>query len=236
MSELQDRIAGIVDRIAQAEKKSGRPQGATKLIAVSKTKSFEHIQEAYDLGLRHFGENYIQEATRKIERAKLQNLDVHWHLIGPLQTNKSKYAVGRFDTIQSVDRIDLAKILNKRAAEAQVIQKIMIQVKLGDEPTKSGVPVGALDVLLGQMQGLERLQVVGLMSLPPLDAEPEASRHYFVQLRKLKEELLKKFESQQMKFEELSMGTTFDFDIAIEEGATMIRVGTAIFGRRGEAR
>ncbi len=230
MSKLQD----VLKRISEAEVRAGRAAGSVTLIAVSKTKSLEEMVAVAATGVLNFGENYVQEATRKIEKIKTgkPEIDIKWHLIGALQTNKSKFVVGKFLTIQSVDRFELGKTLDQRAVEAGVIQNIMIQVKLGDEPTKGGVSAADLPELLKKIVPLKNLRIEGLMVLPPLNVEPSSSRKYFAQLRKLREETAKFVPAESGSYKELSMGTTHDFEVAIEEGATMVRVGTAIFGPR----
>lgn len=225
-------VEDVLEKIAKAEAKALRPCGAVTLIAVSKTKSLELVLAAAQKGVINFGENYVQEASKKIEKVKSTHPHLKWHLIGALQTNKSKFVVGKFETIQSVDRLELAKTLNQRATEAGVIQKILIQVKLGDEPTKGGVSPQNLPELISKMSDLTNLRLEGLMTLPPLDVDPEASRKFFVNLRELQRQSAKLVSPSMGSFKELSMGTTHDYDVAIEEGATMVRVGTAIFGSR----
>lgn len=230
-----ERLANVLDRIRDAEKRAGRAPGSVTLIAVTKTKSSETVALARSLGLTHFGENYVQEATRKMERVKsmLPNMEIHWHLIGSLQTNKSKFVVGKFDLIHSVDRIELARTLNTRAQEAGIIQNILVQVKIGDEPGKGGALPQAAPALIEAIQELPALRIRGLMMLPPLEAEPEDSRKYFAKLREYQVEWTKLLSPERGSLEHLSMGTTHDFEIAIEEGATLVRVGTALFGPRG---
>jgi pyridoxal phosphate enzyme (YggS family) len=231
---LSDKFQLVIARIKEAEKRASRSEGAVTLIAVSKTKSFDQIASSLRMGVSNFGENYVQEATKKIERMKILNplSEVKWHLIGALQTNKSKFVVGKFETIQSVDRIELAQALNKRAVEAGVIQNILMQIKLGDEPTKAGVDPNDAPTLIEKIAALKNLRLEGLMSLPPVDAEAESSRKYFAQLFELKEKWTELVDETQGSFSQLSMGTSHDFEIAIEEGATMVRVGTALFGAR----
>lgn len=229
-----ERLSHVVSQIESAEKRSGREPGSVTLIAVSKTQSTELVAQALKVGVFHFGENYVQEATKKIDRIKLidPTSKVHWHLIGSLQTNKSKFVVGKFETIQSVDRLELAQALDKRALEAGVIQNIMLQIKLGDEPTKGGVLPTDVPSLIEKLAALKNIRLEGLMSLPPIEAEAEGSRKYFAELYILKNEWAKLVDPIQGSFRHLSMGTSHDFEIAVEEGATMVRVGTAIFGSR----
>jgi PLP dependent protein len=232
--DVAEQLRGVVERVRQAEIRSDRKPGSVTLIAVSKTKPAESVLSAIRSGVLDFGENYVQEATKKMEKIKSQapHAQVKWHLIGALQTNKSKFVVGKFETIQSVDRIELARTLDARASEAGVIQNILLQVKLGDEPTKGGVSPASAPELIKKITALKNLRLEGLMSLPPIEAEPEASRKYFAQLRSLHLEWAPLVSAECGTFQHLSMGTTHDFEVAIEEGATMVRVGTAIFGTR----
>lgn len=231
VSKINERVTKILERIDKAEAKAGRTKGSVTLIAVSKTKPADFVYAAAQCGVIHFGENYVQEASKKIDRLKLTP-NIKWHLIGALQTNKSKSVVGKFETIQSVDRIELAKALNSRAIEAGVIQNILIQVKLGDEPAKGGIRSEKIKDLIREFSNFKNLRIEGLMSLPPIDSEAESSRKYFVQLRELQSQLAKSVSPEVGSFQHLSMGTTHDFEVAIEEGATMVRVGTALFGPR----
>jgi pyridoxal phosphate enzyme (YggS family) len=234
MSASNERLRHVLQRIENAESRARRTPGSVTLIAVSKLQSIEQVRSALMVGVSHFGENYVQEATKKIERIKIlhPDLPVKWHLIGALQTNKSKFVVGKFETIQSIDRFELALALDRRAQEASVVQNILIQVKLGDEPTKGGVTVKDTPQLIEKIALLKNLRIEGLMSLPPVEVEAEASRRYFAQLFELKSKWSDLVDSNTGSFSHLSMGTSHDFEIAIEEGATMVRVGTAIFGQR----
>ena len=159
MSASNERLHQVLQRIEKAEKRAARTPGSVTLIAVSKTRSVEQISSALKSGVVHFGENYVQEATKKIERVKILHNDqvVKWHLIGGLQTNKSKFVVGKFETIQSVDRFELAQALDRRAQEAGVTQSILIQVKLGDEPTKGGLDAKDVPNLIEKIAGLKNL-------------------------------------------------------------------------------
>jgi len=232
MSEENLKI--ILERVRHAERRANRESGSVTLIAVSKTKSADLVSAALKVGVSDFGENYVQEATKKMERVK--NLHpaqtIKWHLIGALQTNKSKYVVGKFETIQSVDRFELAKSLNARAQEAGVRQNIFLQIKVGDEPTKGGASPKEVPELIEKLIPLSNLRLEGLMVLPPIEAEPEASRKYFIQLRQLRDQWAGLVEPGVGALKQLSMGTSHDFEVAIEEGATMVRIGTAIFGGR----
>ncbi len=221
-------------KIVEAEKRSGRAPQSVTLLAASKTRSAEALLQIINSGVAHFGENYVQEASKKIEKIKVlaPEKKVHWHLIGALQTNKTKSAVGRFETIQSVDRIELAAALDARAKEAGLVQNILLQIKLGDEPTKGGVLATEAPLLIEKILGLKNIRLEGVMSLPPIEAEAEGSRKYFAQLRELRLKWAGLVSPESGSFTHLSMGTTHDFEVAIEEGATMVRVGTAIFGSR----
>jgi pyridoxal phosphate enzyme (YggS family) len=238
MSEPELRLQAVKDRVAAAEKRAHRAIDSVALIAVSKTIPAEgvlsSIQNFASTEAVNLGENYVQEAVKKMDwiKIKFPQLKIKWHLIGALQTNKSKEVVGKFETIQSIDRLELARALDKRAGEASIVQNILVQVKLGDEPSKGGVDPLLLSNLLKQITELKNLRLEGLMSLPPIEAEPEASRKYFVQLRDLRAKNHILVPATSGSFSHLSMGTTHDFEVAIEEGATMVRVGTAIFGIR----
>jgi pyridoxal phosphate enzyme (YggS family) len=226
---IADNIARIKQDIQTAAKKIGRTS-PIKLIAVSKRKPVAAIKQALDSGQADFGENYMQEAVEKI--TTLAEPDAIFHFIGPLQSNKAKLAVHHFDLIHTVDRLKIAKTIAKHAAKIGKIQKILIQVNVGLEEQKSGVLPDQAKELLQAIKPLPSLEICGLMTIPPHGREPQESRSYFAALRKLglklQEEGLLATNGQL----ELSMGMSSDYQIAIAEGATMIRVGTAIFGQR----
>lgn len=205
-----------------------------KLVTVTKTVSFDRIREAIGLGLRVFGENKVQEAKKKIDTCKLEikDCEIEWHMVGHLQKNKAKTAVTLFDLIHSIDSVELARELNKHAEKIGKIQKILIQVKLSEEETKHGVLKKDLKDLIRNTTNLKNLSLKGLMTMPPFFDKAEMSRPFFRQLRELRDHL----EAEGYRLPELSMGMTNDFEIAIEEGATLVRIGTAIFARarRGE--
>lgn len=216
----------IFARIRASERQAGRMAGEVKLIAVSKTKPLEMIDEAVAAGALEFGENYVQEAIVKVaERPELI-----WHFIGGIQTNKAKDVVGKFALLHSVDREKLARELDKAAAALEIVQDVLIQVRIGDEDTKHGVPPEDTCAFVRSFHQFRNLRVRGLMSLPPLTDNEQRSRGYFAQVRELAN--LVKREPPSDAFDVLSMGTTGDFEWAILEGATHVRVGTAIFGRR----
>ncbi len=226
MSQIARNLEEVRNRIEAAARRAGRDPAAVKLVAVSKTVDPERIRDALAAGQKIFGENYLQEARGKIEAL---GPGAQWHFIGHLQTNKAKAAVALFRLIHSVDRVHLAQALEKAAAQTGKVQEILLEVNLGGEETKSGAPPQAVAELLQEAALLPHLRVQGLMTMPPWLADPEAARPYFRGLRELRDRLLK---LAICPLPELSMGMSGDFETAIEEGATLVRVGTAIFGRR----
>jgi pyridoxal phosphate enzyme (YggS family) len=225
LTPIAQNLAEVRATIATACRKVNRDPEEVRLVAVSKTVGLERIREAVAAGQKIFGENYLQEAKDKI--AALNNMS--WHLVGHLQTNKAKAAVALFDLIHAVDRIKLARELNAAAARLGKIQDVLIQVKQGGEDTKSGVaPDKALE-LVQEVARLPHLRLLGLMTMPPWFADPEEVRPFFRALRELRERLR---DLSGLPLMELSMGMSDDFAVAVEEGATLVRVGTAIFGRR----
>jgi pyridoxal phosphate enzyme (YggS family) len=218
----------IQDRIAQARQKSPYPTEVT-LIAVSTTHSPESIREAYEAGLRHFGENRVQEWEGK--RAQLEDLPATWHLIGHLQSNKSARAAKAFHSVDSVDDFALAQRLDHARTELNIKEKlrILIEVRIENEATKTGAELHTLPQLLEKIAQLKNLDVTGLMCIPPFLEDPEKVRPYFAHLRKLRDDLAA---SSALPLPVLSMGMSHDFEAAIQEGATEVRIGTAIFGTR----
>ena len=220
---LADNIASVRKRIAAAAERSGRDASGIKLVAVSKTHPVASLREAIDAGALALGENKVQEAEEKI--TSLGRTAAEWHLIGHLQSNKARKAVQLFDVIQSVDSIDLAERLERICAEeGREKLSVLVQVDLADEPTKSGIAANELGQVVAAARGYRHLSLDGLMLLPPFFEDPEGARPYFSRLREIRDHLL--------PGGELSMGMTHDFEVAIEEGATIVRVGTAIFGQR----
>ena len=216
-------------RIRRAAQLCGRDPESVRLVAVTKTVPAERVRQAVAAGVRILGENYIQEARPKIE--SLAPLPAAWHFIGHLQTNKAKYAVRLFDLIHTVDSLKLARELNREAGKIEKIQEILLQVNIAQETTKSGVSAtGALE-LFDAIQPLAHLRVKGLMTMPPYFDAPERVRPFFRELRKLLERVNTRLEPANA-LGQLSMGMSGDFEAAIQEGATLIRVGTAIFGAR----
>ena len=225
MASIKENLLGVMERIEKAARKVGRDPNEIKLVAVSKTVEAARIKEAIEAGVSILGENYVQEAQKKIEEVGRL---VSWHFIGHLQSNKVKYAIRLFDMIHSLDSIPLAEELNRRAEQADRVIRVMIEVNLSKEATKFGTDEEVVVNLAKRIQNLKHLFLEGLMTMPPYFDSPEMSRPYYIALRALKERMVK--EGVPMK--ELSMGMSNDFEIAIEEGATYVRVGTAIFGPR----
>ncbi|MCX7794052.1 MAG: YggS family pyridoxal phosphate-dependent enzyme [Thermodesulfovibrionales bacterium] len=230
MNSFIERVSSVYKRICHAAMRAGRSPEEIKLIAVTKTVPVEKILEAVEAGLRIFGENRVQEARDKIPviMNKCEGLKISWHMIGTLQKNKAKYAVKLFDMIHSVDSEELALEINRQAEKISKIQDILIEVKLSPEETKHGIKPEKLFKLLDFISSLKNLNIKGLMTVPPYSENPEDSRPYFRKLRNLLEEA----NIRGFNIKELSMGMSGDFEIAIEEGATMVRIGTAIFGER----
>jgi len=229
--QLAARLAAIRARITAAAKRIGRVPEEITLIAISKTHPASVIKRVIEFGAADIGENRVQEAERKI--AEVGRDAARWHLVGHLQANKARRAVNLFDVIHSLDSLDLAQRLERLCVE-EGIEKlaVLIQVDLGHEETKSGIDESELTHLVEGLGPLSRLEFTGLMTLPPFFDDPEQSRPYFRRLRQLRDELAAHGAFGSGKGE-LSMGMTNDFEVAIEEGATMVRVGTAIFGERG---
>lgn len=226
---IADRLTEVRARIAAAARPAGRDPFSVRLIAVSKTFPTRLIREAYAAGQRDFGENRVQEALQKI--SETTDLEIRWHLLGHLQTNKARRAGPAFATIQSVDNIELLEKLDRAAGEAGRSPELLIQVDLAGEATKHGAPPGEVPRLFQTAAACRAARVVGLMTLPPVPDTPEDSRRWFRQLRDLRDGWLTSGVPAPM-LRELSMGMSGDFEVAVQEGATMVRVGTAIFGSR----
>ena len=226
---MKAHIDTIRGRIRSAVLAAGRRPDTVRLVAVSKTVPAERVREAVAAGITLLGENYIQEAREKVEA--LHDLGLSWHFIGHLQSNKAKYAVRLFDMIHSVDSIKLARELDKQAAKNAKMQDILIQVNTGKEASKSGVYEEEALALVREAGRMEHLAVKGLMTLPPYFNAPEKVRPYFQALRELRDRIRDEALNG-VAMEELSMGMTGDFEAAIQEGATLVRIGTAIFGER----
>jgi pyridoxal phosphate enzyme (YggS family) len=246
MSEIKENLLKVMERIERAARRSGRNPAEIKLVAVSKTVEVARVKEAIEAGVSILGENYVQEAQKKIEeigrpactepasrslaegRRFGEGRSVSWHFIGHLQSNKAKYAVNLFDMIHSLDSISLAEELNRRAEKINRVIKVLIEVKLSEEATKFGAEEEGVVILAKRIINLNHLSLEGLMTMPPYFDSPEMSRPYYIRLRELKEKMVR----EGIPLRELSMGMSNDFEIAVEEGATFVRVGTAIFGQR----
>ena len=230
MSGVSEKLRALERRIEKVCERVGRDKESITLIAVTKTVNVQKIRESLKAGVVHIGENYVQEAKAKYD--ELKNEKIIWHFIGHLQSNKAKQAVKIFDWIQTVDRMSLARKLDKYAqSERDKPLPVLIQVNVGDESTKSGVSPEEVLELYKQIRSFDGIVVRGLMTIPPYFEDSEDVRPYFRKLANLLEELKEKSSTPEL-LTELSMGMSHDFEIAIEEGATMVRIGTAIFGPR----
>ncbi len=225
---ISENLSIVTDRISASARRAGRDPAAVRLVAVSKTVEPARVVEAIKAGIKILGENYVQEAQKKIE---VLGHPVEWHFIGHLQTNKAKYAARLFDMIHSVDSAPLAEELNRRALKEGRVISILLQVSLSGEETKFGAEQEEIFRIAEKCSGLEGIAVKGLMTMPPFFDDPEEARPYFAALRKLRDRLAQE-KVERISMEELSMGMSNDFEAAIEEGATLVRVGTAIFGSR----
>ncbi len=225
---LKENLAVVEENIAKACKKAGRDRSEVTLIAVSKTKPVSMLQEIYDENIRHFGENKVQELCDKIEQMPQ---DIHWHMIGHLQRNKVKYIVGKVDLIHSVDTYRLAEEINIQAKKKNVVVPILVEVNIAEEESKFGTSAEDAMLLVSEIAQLENVQVKGLMTIAPYVENPEDNRAYFRKIKQLSVDIRNK-NIDNVSMEILSMGMTGDYMVAIEEGATMVRVGTGIFGER----
>ena len=226
---IADRLAGIRARIAAAARSAGRDPSSVRLVAVSKTFPIESIRDAYAAGQREFGENRVQEALEKIGAGG--DLDIRWHLLGHLQTNKVRKAAPAFSTIHSVDSVELLQKIDAAVTDAGRTPDLLIQVDLAGEATKFGLPPADVLQLFDAAIRCRAARVVGLMTLPPIPESPEDARPWFRRLRELRDQWRAAGVPASMLVE-LSMGMSADFEVAIEEGSTMVRIGTAIFGSR----
>jgi hypothetical protein len=226
---IADRLTEVRARISAAARSAGRDPSSVRLIAVSKTLPIDAIREAWHAGQRDFGENRVQEGLQKITTSA--DLEIRWHLIGHLQTNKARKAAAAFATIQSVDSVELLQKLDQAAADAGARPELLIQVDLAGETTKFGAAPADVPRLFETASRLAAARIVGLMTLPPAPDTPEDGRPWFRRLRGLRDEWLAAGVPGSM-LRELSMGMSGDFEVAIQEGATMVRVGTSIFGSR----
>jgi pyridoxal phosphate enzyme (YggS family) len=225
-ADIPDNLAKVRQTISQAERAAGRPDGSVQLIAVTKTHPVDAIQKAIDAGQFIFGENRVQEARAKIPQLSSR---IQWHLIGHLQSNKVRPALPLFQLIHGVDSVELLADIDRIAAELGLFPRILLQVNLAGEASKFGFSPAKLLEQVETIDGFKRANIEGLMTIPPLAPSPEHSRPYFVALRELRDRLARE---SGFALPELSMGMSDDYRIAIAEGATMVRVGTAIFGER----
>ncbi len=228
MVDVEANYQKILERIRETAAKRGRDPAGIRILAASKSQDVWKIRAAVKAGIRLFGENYVQEATEKRELIKES---VEWHMIGHLQRNKVKVALRLFDLIESLDSLELARELDKQGRRAGKVVRTFVEVNLGGEETKSGIDEKKVSSLLQQIGLLSRVRVEGLMTVPPFREKSEEVRPYFRHLRQLRERLLD-LKIPNVDLRELSMGMTQDYPVAIEEGATLVRIGTAIFGPR----
>jgi pyridoxal phosphate enzyme (YggS family) len=237
-SKLSENIKNIYRRIAHATMRVGRDPHDVRLIGVTKNVEAGVVVKALEVGLRDFGENRVQEFSGKLSEIRnllaappggtLKGYKPRWHLIGHLQKNKAKMAIGLFDLIHSIDSEELAEIVNRSAEKINKRQRILIQVKLSDENSKYGIVKEKITGLLDRLREMRHLKVEGFMTIPPFFDDPERVRPYFRELKEIRDGA----EAMGFNLRELSMGMSHDFEVAVEEGATMVRVGTAIFGER----
>ena len=225
---LKDQLQEVEKRIQAACDRAGRKREEVTLIAVSKTKPVETLQEAHDLGVRIFGENKVQELTAKYEALPK---DIHWHMIGHLQTNKVKYIIDKAELIHSVDSLKLAETIEKEAAKHDLIADILVEVNVAEEESKFGMKMEEVIPFVEKVSAFPHVRVRGLMTIAPFVEDPEENRSIFADLHKLYIDIKKKNHDNDT-VSVLSMGMTNDYEVAIEEGATMVRVGTGIFGAR----
>lgn len=228
--DVAANLSAVRERIARAARAAGRDPGEIVVVAVSKAVDTERIRQAIAAGVPALGENRVQEAKAKIS---LLGREVPWHLVGTLQTNKAKDAVLLFDLIHSLDRVELGRELDRRARSVSKVVEALVQVNLAGEATKAGFHPDDLKDALEALAPLTGIRVRGLMTIPPLAEDPEASRPWFRQLRELTA-LVRGWGLERVEMTHLSMGMSGDFEVAVEEGATMVRIGTAIFGPRAK--
>lgn len=232
MTNLNDNLHAVRDRMIAACARAGRSLDEVTLLAVSKGHDVEAIGELYELGVRDFGESYVQEWEEKVDALPS---DIRWHFVGHLQSNKARFLTDRVELVHSVDRKSVMKALNKRSDSTS---KVLLQVNVAEDPNKSGAAPDEVVELARRAVQYERLSIRGLMTIPPYSDDPELARPHFRALREASDEVRQWLNSNHPErakdLSELSMGMTADFDVAIEEGATIIRVGTALFGARSD--
>jgi len=232
VGEFQDRLEVVQARIERAARRAGRDPGTVTLVAVSKTVPVERLQEAVVCGCRVFGESRVQEALAKMKVfGALAPVEMEWHLIGPIQSNKAKSVVGRFSLLHAVDRLEVAERLDRAARERGTVQPLLLEVNVAGETTKHGFMPDDLGRAAERMGALAGLRLLGLMTIPPPAADPEEARPHFRRLCRLAA-TVEALKIPGVSMKELSMGMSGDFEVAVEEGATMVRIGTALFGPR----
>lgn len=229
MSSIAENLGAVRKRIEAAAARAGRDPAGIRLVAVAKKKPASMIREAFEAGQRFFGENYAQELRDKAK--ELSDLAIDWHFIGNLQKNKAKYVAPAAAMVETIDSVEIAYALADRLPEGSPPLPSLIEINMGDESSKSGVHTNGIIPLIKDLMGIDRISLKGLMIIPPFDLEPTESRRYFKGLRELLV-LVNRELNLPSPLTELSMGMSHDFEIAIEEGATIVRVGTAIFGER----
>jgi len=229
MTNIAENLQRVRDRIAHAALRVGRDPTDILLIGAAKTRSAAEVQAAVDAGLRDIGENYVQEAQAKFQ---VVGRAARWHFIGHLQRNKAKDAVELFDWIHSVDSLRLAQALSQRAQQRGQVVSVLLEIQVGDEPTKFGLRPEEALAQVESIAALPGLRIEGLMTMPPFREDPDQVRPFFRQVRRLAEQI-EAFKLKNVAMQYLSMGMSHDFEVAIEEGANMVRVGTALFGPRG---
>ncbi len=230
MSDIAANLRQVRDDIAHACRDAGRDPASVTLVAVSKFHPAEAIVDAWEAGQRDFGENYAQDFAARREELRLRCPGIRFHFIGPLQSNKAKLVAGRAALVHTADRVKILRHLSRLAEEAGTVQEILFELHLSPEESKAGCHPDDLDALVEQALELPGIRPRGLMTMPPWDLEAEAARPYFVRLRQLRDRVRDRFALPH--FDQLSMGMSHDFAVAIAEGATIVRVGTAIFGAR----
>jgi pyridoxal phosphate enzyme (YggS family) len=233
VGEFQDRLEVVQARIERAARRAGRDPGTVTLVAVSKTVAVGRLRDAVACGCRVFGESRVQEALAKMEvMGARAPAGVEWHLIGPIQSNKAKSVVGRFSLLHAVDRLEVAERLDRVARERGTVQPLLLEVNVAGEATKHGFKPDDLARAAERMGALAGLRLLGLMTIPPPAADPEEARPHFRRLCRLAA-TVEALKIPGVSMKELSMGMSGDFEVAVEEGATMVRIGTALFGGRG---
>ncbi len=231
MPNIEHNIAKLYQRIATAAEKSARKPESVLLLAVSKTRSVQEIRTAYQLGLNHFGENYLQDALDKIEQ--LKDLAIYWHFIGPLQSNKTRLVAENFDWVHTIDRLKIARRLSdQRPSGKKAPLNCCIQVNIDREASKSGLAAEELEKLARQMLELPHLRLRGLMAIPALSNDHQQQSQSFAKMTTLLRQLRAQIPAAAPQLDTLSMGMSADMELAIEEGASIVRIGTALFGPR----